>query len=81
MLCCGGGEEELDGPPANQYSTAPPRGGNQYGGAGNFFVCSIFPFFFLSPYMNFQILEMKVVYLITTEHLVVMEKNVILRFQ
>ncbi|XP_057484927.1 probable protein kinase At2g41970 [Actinidia eriantha] len=31
MLCCGGGEEENDGPPANQY-TAPPRGGNPYGG-------------------------------------------------
>ncbi|XP_010243370.1 PREDICTED: probable protein kinase At2g41970 isoform X2 [Nelumbo nucifera] len=31
MLCCGGAEEENYGPPANQY-TAPPRGGNSYGG-------------------------------------------------
>ncbi|KAF7145992.1 hypothetical protein RHSIM_Rhsim04G0094800 [Rhododendron simsii] len=31
MLCCGGGEEENDGPPVSQY-TAPPRGGNLYGG-------------------------------------------------
>ncbi|XWS56174.1 hypothetical protein CRYUN_Cryun09bG0063600 [Craigia yunnanensis] len=34
MFCCGGAEEELDGPPANQY-TAPPKGGNQFGGAGS----------------------------------------------
>ncbi|XVE75746.1 hypothetical protein DITRI_Ditri12bG0117600 [Diplodiscus trichospermus] len=34
MFCCGGAEEELDGPPANQY-TAPPRGANQFGGAGS----------------------------------------------
>nr|GMD44615.1 probable protein kinase At2g41970 [Ipomoea batatas] len=34
MFCCGGSEEDnLSGPPANQ-STAPPRGGNPYGGAG-----------------------------------------------
>ncbi|WCJ34943.1 Protein kinase superfamily protein [Euphorbia peplus] len=34
MMCCGGSEEELDGPPANQY-TAPPKGGNMYaGGSG-----------------------------------------------
>ncbi|XP_059646434.1 probable protein kinase At2g41970 isoform X2 [Cornus florida] len=29
MLCCGGGEEEPHGPPANQY-TAPPKGGTPY---------------------------------------------------
>ncbi|KAK6289609.1 hypothetical protein POUND7_001150 [Theobroma cacao] len=34
MFCCGGAEEEPNGPPANQY-TAPPRGGNQFGGAGS----------------------------------------------
>ncbi|XP_022746907.1 probable protein kinase At2g41970 isoform X2 [Durio zibethinus] len=34
MLCCGGVEEEPDGPPPNQY-TAPPIGGNQFGGAGS----------------------------------------------
>ncbi|XWS43262.1 hypothetical protein CRYUN_Cryun16bG0087900 [Craigia yunnanensis] len=34
MFCCGGEEEEPKGPPANQY-TAPPRGGNQFGGAGS----------------------------------------------
>ncbi|KAJ9184669.1 hypothetical protein P3X46_004373 [Hevea brasiliensis] len=33
MFCCGGTEEELDGPPANQY-TAPPKGGNTYAGGG-----------------------------------------------
>ncbi|XP_022746908.1 probable protein kinase At2g41970 isoform X3 [Durio zibethinus] len=33
MLCCGGVEEEPDGPPPNQY-TAPPIGGNQFGGSG-----------------------------------------------
>ncbi|XP_019186329.1 PREDICTED: probable protein kinase At2g41970 [Ipomoea nil] len=34
MFCCGGSEEDShSGPPANQ-STAPPRGGNPYGGAG-----------------------------------------------
>lgn len=33
MSCCGGGEEELAGPPANQ-SAAPYKGGNAYGGAG-----------------------------------------------
>ncbi|KAG2686907.1 hypothetical protein I3760_09G028000 [Carya illinoinensis] len=32
MFCCGDKEEENLGPPANQY-TAPPRGGNAYGGA------------------------------------------------
>ncbi|XP_021619851.1 probable protein kinase At2g41970 isoform X2 [Manihot esculenta] len=31
MLCCGGAEEEHDGPPANQYP-APPKGGNPYAG-------------------------------------------------
>lgn len=31
MFCCGGAEEESHGPPAHQY-TAPPRGGNMYGG-------------------------------------------------
>ncbi|XP_057983582.1 probable protein kinase At2g41970 isoform X1 [Malania oleifera] len=31
MFCCGGAEEENNGPPANQ-NTAPPRGGNPYGG-------------------------------------------------
>lgn len=31
MSCCGGAEEELDGPPSNQY-TATPKGGNPYGG-------------------------------------------------
>nr|TKR71489.1 kinase family protein [Populus alba] len=31
MFCCGDKEEEPHGPPANQY-TAPPRGGNPYGG-------------------------------------------------
>ncbi|XVF55984.1 hypothetical protein PTKIN_Ptkin06aG0079600 [Pterospermum kingtungense] len=31
MFCCGGEEEEPKGPPANQYNTAPPRGGNQFG--------------------------------------------------
>ncbi|XP_047328207.1 probable protein kinase At2g41970 [Impatiens glandulifera] len=30
MSCCGGGEEELAGPPANQYA-APYKGGNAYG--------------------------------------------------
>ncbi|KAA8516973.1 hypothetical protein F0562_017209 [Nyssa sinensis] len=30
MFCCGGGEEEYNGPPVNQY-TAPPRG--PYGGS------------------------------------------------
>ncbi|KAG5055216.1 hypothetical protein JHK85_007726 [Glycine max] len=35
MLCCGGAEEESTGSPANQYPTAPPRGGNTYGGGGN----------------------------------------------
>ncbi|KDP24647.1 hypothetical protein JCGZ_25563 [Jatropha curcas] len=30
MSCCGGAEEELDGPPANP-SAAPPKGGNPYG--------------------------------------------------
>ncbi|XP_052174686.1 probable protein kinase At2g41970 [Diospyros lotus] len=34
MFCCGDGEEEHDGPPVNQY-TAPPRGGNAYGGGGS----------------------------------------------
>ncbi|XAR70049.1 Non-specific serine/threonine protein kinase [Bertholletia excelsa] len=34
MLCCGGGEEELDGPPVNQ-TAAPARGGNPYGGGGS----------------------------------------------
>lgn len=34
MFCCGGEEEEPNGPPANQY-TAPPRGGNQFSGAGS----------------------------------------------
>ncbi|XP_021282330.1 probable protein kinase At2g41970 [Herrania umbratica] len=34
MFCCGGAEEEPNGPPASQY-TAPPRGGNQFGGAGS----------------------------------------------
>ncbi|XVE61283.1 hypothetical protein DITRI_Ditri06bG0027400 [Diplodiscus trichospermus] len=34
MFCCGGEEEEPNGPPANQY-TAPPRGGNQIGGSAN----------------------------------------------
>ncbi|CBI29997.3 hypothetical protein VitviT2T_012849 [Vitis vinifera] len=33
MFCCGGEEEENHGQPANQY-TAPPRGGNAYGGGG-----------------------------------------------
>ncbi|XP_050217773.1 probable protein kinase At2g41970 [Mercurialis annua] len=33
MLCCGGSEEEVDGPPAHQY-TAPPKGGNTYAGGG-----------------------------------------------
>ncbi|XP_022766029.1 probable protein kinase At2g41970 isoform X2 [Durio zibethinus] len=33
MFCCGGEEDEPNGPPANQY-TAPPRGGNQYSGSG-----------------------------------------------
>ncbi|KAJ4705538.1 Protein kinase [Melia azedarach] len=31
MLCCGGAEEEPH-PPANQYNTAPPNGGNKYAG-------------------------------------------------
>ncbi|XP_022743264.1 probable protein kinase At2g41970 isoform X1 [Durio zibethinus] len=34
MFCCGGVEEEPDGPPTNQY-TAPPREGIQFGGAGS----------------------------------------------
>lgn len=34
MFCCGGKEEENHGPPANQY-TAPPRGGDSYGGDNN----------------------------------------------
>ncbi|KAF2289495.1 hypothetical protein GH714_036649 [Hevea brasiliensis] len=33
MLCCGGAEEELDSPPANQ-NTAPPKGGNPYAVGG-----------------------------------------------
>ncbi|KAG5086270.1 hypothetical protein JHK82_053667 [Glycine max] len=35
MLCCGGAEEESSGPPANQYPTAPPRGGSTYGGGND----------------------------------------------
>lgn len=36
MFCCGGVEEEPNGPPANQYTgTAPHRGGNQFGGASS----------------------------------------------
>ncbi|PPD96740.1 hypothetical protein GOBAR_DD06230 [Gossypium barbadense] len=34
MSCCGGAEEELDGPPTNQYQT-PPRAGSQIGGPGS----------------------------------------------
>ncbi|XWS59277.1 hypothetical protein CRYUN_Cryun08bG0107600 [Craigia yunnanensis] len=34
MFCSGDEEEEPKGPPANQH-TAPPRGGNQFGGAGS----------------------------------------------
>ncbi|XP_059646433.1 probable protein kinase At2g41970 isoform X1 [Cornus florida] len=34
MLCCGGGEEEPHGPPANQY-TAPPKGGTPYRGGND----------------------------------------------
>ncbi|GAV63977.1 Pkinase_Tyr domain-containing protein [Cephalotus follicularis] len=34
MFCCGDAEEESNGPPANQY-TAPPKGGNTYGGAND----------------------------------------------
>ncbi|KAF5474025.1 hypothetical protein F2P56_005967 [Juglans regia] len=34
MFCCGDKEEENLGPPANQY-TAPPRGGNAYGGVSD----------------------------------------------
>lgn len=31
MFCCGGAEEETNGPPSNQY-TAPPKAGNPYNG-------------------------------------------------
>lgn len=34
MFCCGGADEEPAGPPANQYSSAPPNkaGNNNFGG-------------------------------------------------
>lgn len=36
MFCCGGAEEETNGPPSNQY-TAPPKAGNPYNGGNKFF--------------------------------------------